>query len=655
MRYVVISWGLVACSGGGAVDGSDKTTPPTDPIVDPTLDPTRETDADGDGFAAAVDCDDADPSIHPEADEVCNGGIDDDCNGLADDDDVPVDGTPYHDDLDGDGYGAAEVGGVACVLPDRAVWNDGDCDDNNADVNPDGREICNGGIDDDCDGLADDDDSPVDGRVTYYDDLDGDGFGDPGASALRCAPLADQVDDARDCDDGDGGVFPEAEEVCFDGVDQNCDGAIDEDCGGGTVLLDGIGELRYDGLAADDAIGRNSATVGDLNDDGIDDFAIGGRFVGADDHGEVYLYYGDPALAGGPVSGADAVLVGGGPDAGAGWSLLGAGDIDGDGVDDLLIGGVGSAWLLTDAPTGTVDLDAEAAASWTGAYAYDLAAADVDDDGQTDVVIGNVTGGGIFDGQVYVHLSVPSGAEDMVDDAEVMFEGSQLAQSLGCSVAAGDVTGDGIADIVIGAPGYQQPLGTVVGAVFVVAGPVTPGVYDIDLVATTTIEGVAPTDQLGWDVAVLPDVDGDGVDDIGAVADGADIAYIFADPAPGIVSASTAWATLIGGADASRLAHIASAGDVDGDGTPDLGIGDWNGHGVGSAHLLYGPLAPGVGYIDAGITFLAESASGGFNNVNIAGGDIDGDGLSDLLIGTTDVDPGGVVDAGSAFVILGGF
>ncbi len=111
-------------------------------------------------------------------------------------------------DADGDGYGE----------PD-------DCDDADAGIHPGADEICDG-ADNDCDGDVDEDgalDAP-----SWYADSDGDGFGDEASVVAACAQPSGHVDNATDCDDGDGAVNPGADELC-DGVDNDCNGETDED------------------------------------------------------------------------------------------------------------------------------------------------------------------------------------------------------------------------------------------------------------------------------------------------------------------------------------------------------------------------------------------------------------------------------------------
>ncbi|MCO4769105.1 MAG: hypothetical protein KDA24_03690 [Deltaproteobacteria bacterium] len=169
-----------ACFGGEDCDDAD-----------PTINP--QADADGDGFHACIDCDDATDTIFPGGTEICGDGIDQ--NGTGSD--------PVGDD-DGDGY-------------DSEVCDGDDCDDNDANANPGATEICDG-VDLDCD------------EVTTTVDNDGDGFFD-----VACG--------GTDCDDDAISVHPDAIEVC-DGIDNNCDGALleggeqDEDGDGVAICAD---------------------------------------------------------------------------------------------------------------------------------------------------------------------------------------------------------------------------------------------------------------------------------------------------------------------------------------------------------------------------------------------------------------------------------
>lgn len=120
-------------------------------------------DVDGDGFTVAQgDCDDADPTVNPGADEVCDpADVDEDCDGLADDADGGVTGqTLTYLDADRDGWGdPLDRGAWWCdPPPDRAAPATGDCDDDDPSVNPAAADPTDGtGRDEDCDGFVDED------------------------------------------------------------------------------------------------------------------------------------------------------------------------------------------------------------------------------------------------------------------------------------------------------------------------------------------------------------------------------------------------------------------------------------------------------------------------------------------------------------------
>jgi hypothetical protein len=132
----------------------------------------------------------------------------------------------WYADGDGDGYGDPRVTTAACEQPDGFTDDGSDCDDADASVNPAAAELCNG-IDDDCDGLVDDEDSAVSGTSTWYGDSDGDGYGDPRVSTQACEQPSGWTDDGSDCDDDDAGANPGALELC-NGADDDCDGSVDE-------------------------------------------------------------------------------------------------------------------------------------------------------------------------------------------------------------------------------------------------------------------------------------------------------------------------------------------------------------------------------------------------------------------------------------------
>ena len=185
---------------------------------DDAVDPQLRCDEPEGWVTRGGDCDDHDPAVNPDAEEVCDGR-DTNCNGLIDE------GLHFEvwPDGDGDGFGDADAQPIeVCALTDGWVTNNLDCDDTNAGVNPHAEEVCDG-RDTNCSGVIDD------GLRGYlWPDMDQDGYGDASAEPMHtCYDFDNWVPNNLDCDDTDAGVNPSAEEVC-DGRDTNCSGVIDE-------------------------------------------------------------------------------------------------------------------------------------------------------------------------------------------------------------------------------------------------------------------------------------------------------------------------------------------------------------------------------------------------------------------------------------------
>ncbi|MDY7033142.1 MAG: PKD domain-containing protein, partial [Thermodesulfobacteriota bacterium] len=179
--------------------------------------------AEPEGFYTATesgDCDDDRGDIYPGAEEVCDYE-DNDCDDLIDEGVT----TTFYQDADGDGFGNPEIAEEACEAPEGYVTDNTDCDDTRSDVNPGATEVCDG-VDNNCDDLIDEGVTS-----TFYQDADGDGFGNPDVTTQACEAPEGYVTDNTDCDDDNPAVNPGADEVCGDGIDNNCNGEVDEGCG----------------------------------------------------------------------------------------------------------------------------------------------------------------------------------------------------------------------------------------------------------------------------------------------------------------------------------------------------------------------------------------------------------------------------------------
>ena len=188
--------------------------------------------------------------VNPNADEICNL-VDDDCDDLIDDDDGDVLATIFwFPDVDEDGFGATNLQVPACEHPGDGFTDvAGDCNDNNPLVNPDATEVCDpNNVDEDCNGLADDQDVDASGRsvavgaVEVHPDADGDGYGsdDPLLTVSTCDPDPTWVEDNTDCLDSHGGVNPGEVEMPYDRLDNDCDISTPDDD------LDGDGYTKLD-------------------------------------------------------------------------------------------------------------------------------------------------------------------------------------------------------------------------------------------------------------------------------------------------------------------------------------------------------------------------------------------------------------------------
>ena len=595
-----------------------------------TVVPAGADDADGDGWRDQDDCADDDASVYPTAQETCNG-VDDDCDGVVDDG-VQV---GSYSDLDGDGYGAGTAS-MACDVPPGKVSNADDCDDGDALIHPGASEICNG-VDDDCDGALED------GYAIWYTDGDEDGWGDPDTGVETCSPTSGSVDQGGDCDDADPSIRPDAEDLCDDGIDSNCDGHdsscvytgeysmasptakiyadhanytageyidvgdvngdgkddiavttfnADSYAGGGYILpgpLSGTQTMdeagyRIKSSSATTSVGR-SITLGDLDDDGFDDLGIGAP----DDTGKMFVFFG-PITADRQIANADLVYKGTyDTEVGHGSDI---GDINGDGVEDLVIGcyednegGVDAGAVFFEygpLEPDSVNLndvyDAKIIGVGNSAFAgrYVRAGADVNGDGMGDVLAAApyARGGAPSSGVSYLIHGGAMG-DSSLDDAPGRYIGQVSEDYAGEGLAMGDVNGDGLADVILGS--YGNANGHWAGAAYVVYGPAT-GTVDLDY-ADVIISGTKSWMLLGLGLWVT-DIDEDGIGEllVGAMGEGsagnqAGAAYLFSGPVTGGITVDDAVAVFRGEGNQDNMGMAVAAGDLDDDGTPDLIFG----------------------------------------------------------------------------------
>jgi hypothetical protein len=629
-----------------------------------------DADADGDGWIACQDCDDASTARNPDAAESCNE-LDDDCDGDTDEDAPGA--VTWYADADGDGFGDADEGLAACEQPDGYIADETDCDDADAAVSPGAEERCTTDFDDDCDGETNRGASDC---VLFYGDVDEDSFG-YGAACLCEAEPPYTAAVAGDCDDADPTTHPDGVEVCGDGGDNDCDG-LAPGCGvAGELALAEAGS-KVTGVGADDGFGSWLLGPGDLDGDGFADVLVGAPGVddGVDDDdadvGAVYLFSG-PLPAAGTAADATTTWRGVAGGDGVGFALA-AGDVDGDGVTDLVFGAslecsagafAGAVYLLRGPIDGGSLADADSqlfgtdAVDNAGTSVAVLDDADLDGDGELAVGAHRETSRSAGAGVVYVLDTVPSGGSSLDEEAVGILTGGAAGDFFGRAItAAGDLDGDGLGDLAVGAYGVDSGGGDS-GAVYVYLGPYA-GLVPIAS-ADATRAGASRGDSAGFTVTGGGDVDHDGYDDlvVGAINDdgggsNAGAAYVILGPVTGSGDLDSE-ITLLGEAANDGAGASLALGDLDDDGFADVVVGGFGtAHGsTGAVWTAYGPLAGVLSLADAESVALGEDTSDHAGNAVSVVGDVDGDGYPDLLAGADDEDSA-AADAGAVYLLGGG-
>jgi hypothetical protein len=378
------------------------------------------------------------------------------------------------------------------------------------------------------------------------------------------------------------------------------------------------------------------------------------------------------------------VILGGAVGAALGGVAAGGGDINGDGRADLLVGmsGGGTAYALFGksdaAPLSTTALGAggfaiEASPTYPGAGYSFANAGDVNGDGLDDLLVGTASFN--LDGAAYVVFGKATAETVLLADLDgalgggFAIRGANIGDAVGLSVSgAGDVNGDGLADVIVGASGAGA------GTAYVVFGKATPGQFALGLLDGGLDGGFAilgPTESSGAanGVAGVGDVNGDGLADVALNARGAatSMAYVvFGKRDTASVSvdalAGKGFAISDGAVVGGSGPAVAGAGDVNGDGLADLVVGkdDAEPSQAGAAYVVFGKAsdtATDLAALKAGTGegFLIQGGDD-FDNAgrSVAGaGDFDADGFADLLVGAENAAPGGGASKGKAYVVWG--
>ncbi len=586
-----------------------------DPDVDPSVQTLWYFDADNDGYAGAAvvvadctrpsfsyhstadDCDDADRDVNPGEDEVCNGQ-DDNCDGLVDDDD-PALVTQYigisaWPDADGDGYGDSLGTQIDfCVVPDGYAALNDDCDDSSSSARPSAEEVCDNGIDDNCDGLVDDCTQP-NWHILHW------------SGSTPNKPL-EGVHESRL-----GRYYLSSGDVNGDGLTDIL--AMSEIGRDETAhVLNGSISWETDwsspSFTLTDAPSWGGVyIVGDFDGDGYDDIALGEEGTAATT--DFTIIPGSPTLAGSTTSTAlltsgDAWLFTDSTSSRGIWAAGPAGDLNTDGYDDLWIYGADTStsakgvWLLM----GTTSVSGLQTDYFDHAAAYleepnykcanyndgdELSFGDLDGDGHSDAVWGCEWDDrdGTNVGQVYAWMDVVGeGASahglPLSYDLRVGTRSPSVINYLGdLAQVVGDVDNDGYDDLFLGSSMVYSPTPVSAGGWLFYGSSGIAGQVDVEDADVV----ISSASYFAYEYnPARGDVNDDGIDDLIVNALGYD-STTFNIGVAGAVVMFEGGSRLTGTIDVATdgdwrvygewetysMPYRVAVGDVDGSGAPDI-------------------------------------------------------------------------------------
>ena len=395
----------------------------------------------------------------------------------------------------------------------------------------------------------------------------------------------------------------------------------------GGASMDNTADLIMTGETTTNHFGSSVSSSEDMNGDGYSDVIIGAYSVSSL-RGRIYIYFGGGLMN----NTADVVITGEATSNYFGYSVSSAGDVNGDGYSEVIVGAnrynsyTGRAYMYDYALKGVLFPDQTFTGAGTNAYTGNSvsSAGDVNGDGYSDIIVGSY---GINSGAGSAYLFFGGVAMDNI--ADLTMDGELANNNFGYSVStAGDVNGDGFGDVIVGAIGHNSST----GKVYIYFGGTA-----MDNTADITILGGATSDQFGRSVSTAGDVNSDGFSDviIGAQAYSTYTgrAYIYYG---GESMNTTVDVTITGETTNNYFGNsVKTAGDVNGDGYSDVIVGAYgNNSNTGKAYIYFGG-SPMNNSADVSIT--GETTSAYFGLSVSTTGDINGDGYSDVVIGSPNI------------------